>query len=1047
MTINKVIDRSQNRGFALTLTLFQIVMLSSLVLSAFMISQMESKKGNFYSQFILDEISYRSTSEKMKGQIRESLIRQIRNDDAEAPKEPYPVYTPQTQKGLEWSFTSFEGMGDNLSVSDEESETSRGLRFAPEVLLLNQEWEQQNLTSKGKNLNTRVHVKIYNNGGLPDAGFSGKKRNLTDPTDPQTINFSKIEGGGDSFATSLQKWREDEVRENEDWIKLLDSNKQEQNLWSKSTGRDFLSRKDFLEYCKENGGTGVEKYLNHLLISPNQINSYPMINGTDLSAVSSQIDFQYKTNSQKEYDKQKRRPNLNLNTVSNPAKTEWKSFSRFPLNAIRYFDESEKYATEIKKYFGLQKESSSDSWLYIDAKKDSKGNTQIYQLNDPEFLALKRDPNFFELLQAGILSGSIGQNSQSNEESTLNRDTWFLTADFNSILNPYHVFQIGLNIVDQFDKDGYPTSIKILGKNYKSTISFSDTRNTFVQDARDVYITGQEASIPYLAKLHFTAIRPSSGTILPNAVVQPATLDFVSGWNEFEFWSPYLPASKSLNSNAPQLYRILPSGQSHIYASTKAKSPPFKTLTAADALIFRNPTTLLTAPRYLLQSTLLSTPIPTNTLFTENAYQFNVCGIYWATTTGTASQPTVVAGKVTASPNFNFSSDTNCVGYELQYQKNGQWFTYQSFKGFGNNAATVFSFFNGTQTNMLIGKENIKLGILEAFGTLNPSRGGFAPKNTSVAAGSSFDPRSDRLGFSEWTGSGTIGGNNWTDGARDLDFFGASRNKVNAPCFQFTHGTLNQTIQNNTGNTRYHDLYFNDSKRLDYTTFKTYYYDNDFIIRPADGSGIPVNTTLGAITNDVAEAPQHQIIDSPIRSVADLGLVYRGLPWKTLNFSDKTSGDGALLDIFSTTSGGAMTRGRLDLNSVPNADLLQSCMEEIPEDYKYKPSFKSSDQKTLAENLFKKRPFHHLSDVVSQMDDLMGGTTKVYYPDKIKREALLRGVPDRVETRYLHLAMDVSMKNQGATEGSFKVNEHRWLFLVFDRLTGKIVYQEEEPVI
>src|SRR5207302_3615114 len=72
--------------------------------------------------------------------------------------------------------------------------------------------------------------------------------------------------------------------------------------------------------------------------------------------------------------------------------------------------------------------------------------------------AENREPNFFELLKAGILSGSVGLGSSG---------ATFVAADpkYYSAVAPtssdYQIMQIGANIIDQWDSDNIPTFINV----------------------------------------------------------------------------------------------------------------------------------------------------------------------------------------------------------------------------------------------------------------------------------------------------------------------------------------------------------------------------------------------------------------------------------------------------------------------------------------------------------------------------------------------------------------------------------------------------------
>jgi hypothetical protein len=76
-----------------------------------------------------------------------------------------------------------------------------------------------------------------------------------------------------------------------------------------------------------------------------------------------------------------------------------------------------------------------------------------------EVAAAGREPDFFELLQAGILSGSLGQNTNGG----VTGGNVFPDVHMNSTIQ--HLLTIGASIIDQADPDSIPTRIQFTGTN------------------------------------------------------------------------------------------------------------------------------------------------------------------------------------------------------------------------------------------------------------------------------------------------------------------------------------------------------------------------------------------------------------------------------------------------------------------------------------------------------------------------------------------------------------------------------------------------------
>jgi hypothetical protein len=197
--------------------------------------------------------------------------------------------------------------------------------------------------------------------------------------------------------------------------------------------------------------------------------------------------------------------------------------------------------TTVQRDFGLV--WSSDRWLYagptgstaLSAIKNLgevanrwKVGTTITDTND--FL---REPNFFELLKASILSGSLGKSfgnglglaSASPTQTTLDSS---LTAPTGA---DRQIIQIGLNIIDQYDGDSYPTLCSFGGQ--------------------DLY--GIE-NLPYLNRVFMHFYRPPSPGPTPTTpITDPSN---VNAYWIGEVWNPHRGTSPAPPSTGPNKFRF-----------------------------------------------------------------------------------------------------------------------------------------------------------------------------------------------------------------------------------------------------------------------------------------------------------------------------------------------------------------------------------------------------------------------------------------------------------------------------------------------------------
>jgi hypothetical protein len=77
---------------------------------------------------------------------------------------------------------------------------------------------------------------------------------------------------------------------------------------------------------------------------------------------------------------------------------------------------------------------------------------------------LPREPDFFELLRAGINVGSVGKSAVATHSGDQSWDsaTYHHMRDRNSI---FQIIEIGANLIDQYDQDSFPTIIKLPNPN------------------------------------------------------------------------------------------------------------------------------------------------------------------------------------------------------------------------------------------------------------------------------------------------------------------------------------------------------------------------------------------------------------------------------------------------------------------------------------------------------------------------------------------------------------------------------------------------------
>jgi hypothetical protein len=120
-----------------------------------------------------------------------------------------------------------------------------------------------------------------------------------------------------------------------------------------------------------------------------------------------------------------------------------------------------------------------------------------------------REPDFFELLKAAICAGSLGKGANSSEASGGGVGPEGVYQQSMDTCTDFQIIQIGANIIDQFDADGFPTWIQF----YRTT-----TGGT--QDPYGIKDCFGVENLPYLEGLLSTSVI----TAAPNPMVNPTNI-------------------------------------------------------------------------------------------------------------------------------------------------------------------------------------------------------------------------------------------------------------------------------------------------------------------------------------------------------------------------------------------------------------------------------------------------------------------------------------------------------------------------------------------
>jgi len=683
-------------------------------------------------------------------------------------------------------------------------------------------------------------------------------------------------------------------------------------------------------------------------------------------------------------------------------------------------------ATAIQDCFGLTWDVANSRWTY---KHDDASNI----LTLDQVSAKNREPDFFELLKASILDGSLGkdpgrQNPATGDSGAEISGRGGLTVNgpagmfFNvySAISDTQIIQIGANIIDQYDADSLPTAIYFFATSNPDTFSatLTDLFNTF---------HGIE-NLPYLFSL-----RP---------IMWKDTVNNTKyGWLQPAMWNPHQTLPAGYSGTIPTSYRLHAYGRGQTWAYSGGAGTysyePTPTTPGVQFITFTDTSSAFyTRPVFLTTAESASTG-------TANVWQSSYGG----------ANPFVAffCGSGTIKSSGTPPESGSIIGTNHPY-----------------DITVVAEYWNGT--NFI---PYTRLARYDAS-CASPT----APQNPSNIQGidvSRPDPRTDRFSIS-MRDKGTTS-THWQDNGTapyQAAWFGPST----------TSGFVYLPASSGGGVTNRPGLY---SLNLIQTGTTSYYSDPDGVVRPADGyrgnnvtgdgrptfisNGAPTGSpTATGDTGNTQNGRRPVILNRPFRSVGELGYVFRDEPFKSLDFWSASSADAALLDVFDIRDQpAAVVAGMVNPNNAP-APVLQAIIAGAAKketDTAYNISAESAAVgQAIANYLASNKPLGNRADLViaaTGAANLSGSinaafSTSADKANKAYGEAPVRALADVTNTRTWNLMIDViaqtgvfppsAPSTTQALTSSFVVQGERryWLHIAIDRFTGKVIDQQLEPV-
>jgi hypothetical protein len=664
-----------------------------------------------------------------------------------------------------------------------------------------------------------------------------------------------------------------------------------------------------------------------------------------------------------------------------------------------------------------------------------------------------REPNFFELLKAGILSGSLGQGPADNNGTIgMNWHPAYSKSLNNAArgarLADYQIVQIAANIIDQYDADDIPTAI--LFDSALPSGPFLGTEN-----------------LPYVSKLYTRMFRPSSGYGV--GMTQPSYRPWVRGWLAIEMWNPHGNASAAVSKN---MRIVQTAGSMQVFTKDRRNAsggtiPPSSPYTGGTrfsipaATVTGNQTLSFTAgPGFASPSVLSSSAGGASNSQAEGNLVDS--GLSWSgfwlgdinepdsTLAGTLTALALLTtpltvNDVTAKSHYGFGPcfDSNVI-LELQVDAGGgAWRTVQRLHQPNHQSGgQSFYYFDWQSRDLTETDRNVI---------------------TIGSHGLTFsDPRTQRFGMGILSTNykTLISDTPWDNKAlrQGINPFGSGRFLRVSGCVPYVSTGSGTWVDPETpASPTWHfaDL----CENLSASTCRA--PDPDGVLRPGDGrlATAAGYDAQGATAASPATNPRPVILNRPFLNVGEIGYAFRDQPWKTLDFFSTDTADVGLLDIFCLVDSVPVTAGAVNLNSAPQ-EVLQAIISGADRETTAGASiFSQAQASDLAHSLRAQifaNPLLSVGEIAQRTASLSTVSdfgTAADASIKSRREASLRALAACGQTRTWNLLCDIIVQSgrfagSGTTAADFVVEgEARvWQSIALDRFTGRIVDKQTEPV-
>jgi hypothetical protein len=749
------------------------------------------------------------------------------------------------------------------------------------------------------------------------------------------------------------------------------------------------------------------------------------------------------------FSREVNRPNFSPSTLTPAATTTDRDFSafqnpataanlkRFNLQRLNYFEQFKEtgdlaVAAKILTHFGLAPVGS------VPGTRD--GRLKMVWKYKAGTIAAKKpgeQADFFETLKLALLPASLAKTAITKATYTRGNDN-SITYDLDRNAD-LQIMRIGANLLDQWDRDGWPTFLQ-----FDFPQDTIEMPNTAYRKANDRIVAGVE-NLPYLNRVFAIPRRYNAAN--------------VAHYYTFEVWNPHGNAATP-PAERPTAFEIIPSGSAQMQLMLCASQTPAAPASGWPTSAFAP---LVGGVQFGALANDAREPV---SLDASNATTLHPSGSDAGSLTpiglrgvghamAHGDQRHGTGGSVVQQIYINTRTNDEPT-FELRVQ--GMAVPYSTFRLLA--AVTSIGLRDGWPLGVnadagrtLFSTDLNAPGKLQNFGW-----------DYRMVGYARSDPRTSRFGSPALkqllsASAAAFPG----QGLRP------SGNGVNTiftnPDAEGNGWTLSANVDMWTGpKAREYGLLAENGPAS-----ATRYTDPDGQLRWADNyrafQASSADNLFAAGKSDLRPV----MLDRPFRSIAEIGFVFRDMPWKTLDFSNPNSADQALLDVFTLEgdpdlddSLGAppkILQGRVDLNT-PHPEVLaaalagagKTALDGVPS--AAPATISAADAAAIATEFVTQTGTARLRNKAEAVQALAAlGTTLPKI--KTQREAAARALVGVGQVGTWNVMIDVIAQsgiypaNAANLDSDFIVRSERryWLHLAIDRYTGKVVDQMLELVI